>query len=146
MATTVFDYMQKIDKVIEALPNETERIILSNSEKILDLNRDAQLYEKGITSEGNLLFPPYANITRQIKANKLQPINRVTLFDTGDFYRGFDIRINYPIFSIYSTDQKSSDLMDKYGSDIFGLTVENQRKVNYEILKPEIDAFIKKNL
>lgn len=146
MARTVFDYMQAVQKVIDNLPKETTRIAKEQSEKIIDLNRDNQLYDQGINSDGSKLFPSYANLTRQIKANKSQPFNRVTLFDTGDFYRGFKLRINYPIISIYSTDSKSSDLMDKYGTNIFGLITENQKKVNYEIIQPELHEYIRKYL
>lgn len=146
MARTVFDYMQAVQMVIDSIPKETESIVQKNSEKILDLNRDNQLYDLGINSEGTKLFPPYANLTRQIKSNKLQPINHVTLFDTGEFYKGFRIKINYPSFSIYSTDEKTGILQDKYGSNIFGLITENQKIVNYKIIKPELDAYIKKYL
>jgi len=146
MGRTVFDYMQAVQMVIDSIPKETESIVKRNSQQIIELNTDDQLYNKGIDSEGQRLFPPYANITRQIKAGKSQPFNRVTLFDTGDFYKGFKIKYNYPILNIYSADSKSSDLMDKYGSNIFGLVTENQKVLNYAIIQPELHEFIKKHL
>lgn len=146
MARTVFDYMQAVQTVINAIPDETERIINNKAEEIIDLNRDNQLYDLGIDSDADLLTPQYSNTTILFKRQEGKPYNRVTLFDTGDFYRGFRIKLNYPNFSIYSTDEKSSMLQDKYGSNIFGLITENQRKVNYEIIKPELDAFISKTL
>jgi len=137
--------MQAVQKVINDIPKETERIINKNAEKIIDLNRDDQLYDLGINSDGTLL-KHYSPTTILFKRQEGKPYNRTTLFDTGDFYRGFKIKINYPTFSIYSTDEKSSMLQDKYGNNIFGLIVENQRKVNYEIIQPELDVFIKKHL
>lgn len=145
MARTVFDYMQAVQMVINAIPKETERIVSVNSEKIIDLNRDNQLYDKGIDSDGGLLRA-YSPATVLFKRQQGRPYNRTTLFDTGDFYRGFRLKINYPTISIYSTDEKSTDLMDKYGTNIFGLITENQKKVNYEIIQPELNAYIKKYL
>lgn len=68
------------------------------------------------------------------------------MFDTGDFYKGFKIKYNglSKPFNIFSTDSKSTDLVDKYG-DIFGLTKDNEKYLNYEIIKPELEEFIKKN-
>lgn len=145
MSRTVYDYMQAVQKVINDIPKETERIINKNAEKIIDLNRDDQLYDLGINSDGGLL-KSYSPTTILFKRQEGKPYNRTTLFDTGAFYKGFKLKVNYPIFSIYSTDEKSSMLQDKYGSNIFGLVTENQQKVNYEIIKPELDAFIKKYL
>jgi len=145
MAITVFDYMQAVQKVIADIPKETETIINNNSEKIIDLNRDDQLFELGINSDGSLL-KPYSNTTILFKRQEGKPYNRTTLFDTGAFYNGFKLIVKYPIVSIYSTDEKSSMLQDDYGSNIFGLTIENQRKLNYEIIKPQLDAFIKRFL
>lgn len=143
---TVFDYLQAVQKVINEIPDETEKIINNNAEKIINLNRDNQLYDLGIDSDGDLLSPAYSNTTILFKRQEGKPYNRVTLFDTGAFYKGFRLKVSYPTFSIYSTDEKTGILQDKYGSNIFGLVAENQKKVNYEIIKPELDAYIKKYL
>lgn len=145
MARTVFDYMQAVQQVINAIPKETERIVKEKSEKIIDLNRDDQLYDKGINSDGGLL-KPYSPTTILFKKQEGKIYNHTTLFQEGNFYKGFKLKINYPTISIYSTDVKSSDLMDKYGTNIFGLITENQKKVNYEIIQPELNAYIKKYL
>jgi len=145
---TAYDYIQKMERVISELPKESHRIIRQNEEEILDLNRDRQLYDKGIDSNGQRIFPPYSAVTRLIKRSQGNIFNRVTLFDTGDFYEGFRIKLNgygNP-FNIYSTDSKSSDLQEKYGSSIFGLTRQNEDYLNYQIIKPELEKFIKQNL
>lgn len=145
MGRTVFDYLQAVQMVIDSIPKETERIVNEKSEQIIELNTDNQLYDEGINSDGGLLRP-YSPTTILFKRQQGRPYNRTTLFDTGDFYRGFKIKYNYPILSIYSTDNKSSDLMDKYGNNIFGLTTENSKVLNYEIIQPELHEFIKKHL
>jgi len=144
MAKTVFDYMQNVKKVINDLPRETEKILKTKEETILDLNRDDQLFDLGINSDGGKLRE-YKASTVSIKRSQGKPFNRTTLFDTGAFTNAFKIKINFPNFSIFSTDSKSSDLQDKYGSNIFGLTEENQRKTN-QLIKTEIEKFIKKYL
>ncbi len=144
MANTIFDYMQNIKKVISEIPKETERILKSKEELILDLNRENQLFDKGINSDG-VKLKPYKPSTIQIKKTENAPFNRTTLFDTGAFTKAFKLKTNDLTFSIFSTDSKSSDLQDKYGSNIFGLTEENQQKTN-QIIKIEIEKFIKKYL
>ena len=145
MGRTVFDYLQTVQMVIDSIPKETERIVKENSEQIIELNTDNQLYDGGINSDGGLLRP-YSPTTILFKRQQGRPYNRTTLFDNGDFYRGFKIKYNYPMLSLYSTDEKSSDLMDKYGDNIFGLTTENSKILNYEIIQPELHEFIKKHL
>lgn len=92
---------------------------------IIGLNTRKQLYEKGIDSMGQPLEPPYTGFTKSIKRRKGQPVNRVTLKDTGAFYEGFEIGIEPNFIDIFSTDNKSKKLTDKYGDDIYGLTDEN---------------------
>lgn len=146
MPVTAFDMIQRIEKVIADIPKETEKIIKINEQEILDLNREKQLYEKGIDSNGKRLIP-YSPYTVALKRLKGEIYNHPTLFDLGDFYKGFKIKYNglSNPFNIFSTDSKSSDLIEKYG-DIFGLTKENEKYLNYEIIKPELERFIKKNI
>lgn len=147
MPITAFDMIQRIEKVIADIPKETENIIKRNEQEVLDLNREKQLYEKGIDSNGKRIVPYYSPYTIALKRSNQEVYNRVTLLDTGDFYKGFKIKFNglSNPFNIFSTDSKSSDLIEKYG-DIFGLTKENEKYLNYEIIKPELEKFIKKNI
>ncbi len=141
---TIGDYLLQVRAAIAGLPKEVTAIIERNKAEILDLNRYDQLYEEGIDSDGRLL-KPYSPTTVQYKRFFGQPYNRTTLFDKGDFYRGFDILQKPDTINIFSRDSKSSELVEKYGN-IFGLTTENERIFNQEILLPEINAFIAKYL
>lgn len=87
------------------------------------LNTDQQLY-LGIDSTGASLGE-YAPSTIAYKKRKNQPTDRVTLKDTGDFYKDFDIIVDEDGFIITSFDNKTNKLVDKYGNDIFGITDEN---------------------
>lgn len=92
---------------------------------IIGLNTRKQLFEKGIDAMGQPLTPPYAGFTKSIKRFKGQPVDRVTLKDTGDFYQGFFVDINKDYFQISSHDRKTHDLEEKYGENLFGLTKDN---------------------
>lgn len=146
MPVTAFDLIQKMEKVIADIPKETERIVKDNEKEILDLNREEQLYKKGIDSDGKRL-KPYKPFTVSIKRAKGEIFNRTTLLDTGDFYKGFKIKFNgfSNPFNIYSTDSKSSELVEKYGN-IFGLTKENEKYLNNELIKDELQKFINRNI
>lgn len=136
--------MDFMKNVIDNIPNQTEQIIKLNSATILDLNRQSQLYEKGIDSEGMGLFPDYSPFTIEVKQLLGQPYDRVTLFYSGAFYRSFLLKIDKENLSleIFANDEKTPKLIRKYGKEIFGLTDENESFVNKEILKPEILKYI----
>jgi len=142
--TTVYDYMQNVIKAKNELPNEVVKIVDSNKKKILDLNRERQLFDKGIDSDGNLL-EGYSEATIYLKKQKGEVYNRTTLLDTESFYNGFDLLLRNNVISIFSRDDKSMDLVDRYGN-IFGLIKENQIIVNNKIVLPEIWSFLKKYL
>lgn len=87
--------------------------------QMMDANR-AQM-DAGLTREGDEIFPPYAPLTVAIKRLKGQPVDRVTLKDTGDFYRGFSVIVTADQVLTGSTDEKNAKLRAKYGEAIFGL-------------------------
>lgn len=140
------EMIELLEQVINEIPKQTLNIIRENEQEIVDLNKD-QL-ESGKDADNNDIFPPYTRTTIAIKRAKGDIFNRVTLLDTGAFYNGFKIKIygEGKPFNIFSTDSKSSDLQDKYGSSIFGLIKPNEEYLNLNIIKPEIEKFIKKHI
>lgn len=137
------EYMNRLKLAITTLPNAVERIINENKDRILDLNRESQLREKGIDSKGKRLAE-YAYFTIQIKQLIGQPYDRTTLFYSGKFYEGFTYRFDKNTYKleIFSTDSKTPLLEKKYGYDIFGLTKDNNEYLEVKILKTKIDAWI----
>jgi len=107
---------------------------------IIELNTEKQLFDKGIDAEGQSLGI-YQPFTIAIKREKGQPVNRVTLKDTGDFYKTWDVRVeNGDIIIEADGDKDDKNLMDVYGEDIVGLTQENLQILIDEIKKhtPEL--------
>ena len=144
MATTIFDYMQKVKGVRDNIPNETEKIIKAKEQFILNLNRQAQLMQ-GIDADGKKITPEYKPFTIEIKKLIGQPYDRVTLFYSGKFYAKFRIIYNKDMsFEIDSTEAKTPKLMEKYKDhEIFGLTKQNQEILNNNIILPELWKFLK---
>jgi hypothetical protein len=115
-------------------------IMRGNEPTILDYNI-LQL-QRGKDSNGVKLEPAYALQTIRSKQAKSQPFDRVTLYDEGDFYRGFFLSaIDFPIV-IDSRDRKTPKLVEKYGA-IFGLDRESQRELNQFYIKKEYQRFVR---
>lgn len=109
---------------------------------ILDLNRQNQLFDKGIDSTGRSLADiggGYAPVTIQIKTAKGQPTDRVTLRDTGEFYASFYIVLGEKEFYIEADPMKPGgvNLLEEWGKDVLGLTDESKRQL-VEWLKAEM--------
>ena len=147
MEVSIEKYLSNLNLVIRNIPNKTESIIRANKERILDLNRENQLYNKGVNSEGENLLD-YTYFTIQIKELLRQPYDRTTLRNTGSFYKGFSYHFdkNTYVLKIFSTDKKTPLLISKYGKDIFGLDENNERYLEIEIIKKDLDQWILKYL
>lgn len=125
--------IQELTKLKDEIPREAEQIAIKYKSTILDYIREKQLFEKGINGKGNRLLE-YKPFTIAIKRQKGQPTDRTTLNDTGSFFRGFDlIFTDQNAIGIFSRDEKTPDLLEKYGADIFTFTVDNQKEINEEI-------------
>lgn len=144
MAGTVSDYMERLIRVQSQLGNEVDDIINAKEEEILDLNREDQLFNKGIDTDG-LLLGKYSNTfqgnTRGYPKNAGDPFN---FYATGSLFSNFSLlsQGNENKVVISNSDSKVSLLTNQYGNFI-GLTEENKYKLNYEIIYPELMAFIK---
>lgn len=119
-----------------------QSIILENEYIITDMNSEDQLYEQGINRLGvNIMdYAPYSPLTIEIKKEKGQPYNRVTLRDEGDFEHSFYVEADTQQFTIKAADWKTEDLIQRYGRQILGLTEENKIILIWEYIYPELKA------
>ena len=96
--------------------------------KMIELNTQKQLFDKGIDSKGNTLGD-YSDFTiheKLFNRNPTQPIDRVTLKDSGAFYKSFSVEMVTNEIIIDAVTQKAdTNLADIYGIDILGLTDES---------------------
>jgi len=109
-------------------------------ELLIELNQ-SQLYDLGQDSEGASLgsYSPY---TIKIKQLKGQPTNRITLYDTGEFYKSF--KAYYEDGSIVidaDAEKDDTNLFDQFGVDILGLDDSNMSIFVNEIIQ-KIKFFI----
>lgn len=105
-------------------------------DKVVELNTQGQLYDKGVDSEGTPLEAiggNYSPKTKRYKAEQGQRYDHVTLEDTGEFYASekAEFTSNGDILLTADTIKDGQDLQDRWGKNILGLTTESQM-----ILKP----------
>ena len=133
--------LQKFQDEIKTYPIELSKM---HESQMIDWNQ-TNLYA-GIDSEGDEIYPDYTDFTKDIKFQLRQPTNRVTLKDTGYFYRSIELEFGNQSFFFKATDYKYRDLQKKYGSKILGITDEDLIDLRLLILPDFIDLFRIKTL
>jgi len=144
--------MQRLKELIKSLKTfeklllkEVEKVIRDNTEIVEEMNSEDQLFEQGIDRHGQKIadYAPYSDVTVQIKREKGQPTNRVTLRDEGDFHFSFFIEFSPTGFEIRADDGKTKKLLEGYGDGILGLTDENVRDLAKNYILPELIKLFK---
>lgn len=139
---TLSDLTKWVGVLNRQLQNGTllQSIIADNERFIVDCVANKQLYEQGQNALGVYIdsYMPYSPITVEIKKQKGQPYDRVTLRDTGDFQKSIKVDANRTEFEIVATDRKTPALLGKYGEEIFGLTPENKGVLIWDKIYPQL--------
>lgn len=125
-----------------------KKIVEDNRDAIIFYNTYYQLYLVGETSDGIFIdsYEPYKSLTIQLKSKKRQPVDRVTLKDTGAFHKSFIIVTEEDSFIITATDVKTEALVFKYGDEIFGLTEDSKEQISRGIVKPNLLTLLRERL
>ena len=142
---------RKIDFILELSINQVAYEITTKFEAqklIIDLNTKDQLFE-GINSEGEDLASiggRYSDFTIIVKQSEGLPFDRVTLFQSGEFYESFKVEPFKGGFNIEAdSDKEDGDLVFRWGTEIVGLTDQSKEILaNYYI--DEIIKLIKKGI
>jgi hypothetical protein len=97
---------------------------------IIQLNTIGQLFQKGEDSRGirlDVIGGGYTEFTQAIKRSNNQPINRVTLNDTGEFYGSWKVTTEGSSTIVITADPIKDDtnLFDRWGEEIVGLQDES---------------------
>ncbi len=108
-------------------------------ELVAKLNLQDQLFAKGINSKG-VSLGEYAESTKKKKRKDGLPDDRITLFQSGNFYDTIEIIPDNDGFWIVMDGRKrNTDLFVRYGEDVLGLTDENfeplKDLINEELVK-----------
>jgi hypothetical protein len=133
--------IEKFKKVGEELDTGeiAKKIVRDNDNILIDMNAQDQLYAKGVNRLGVRIdeYQPYRPLTIQVKIEKRQPYDRVTLKDTGEFYDSFYVETAEDRFYIKASDEKTNWLIKKYGAEIFGLTNDSLAEFINDYVKDE---------
>lgn len=119
-----------LDKIVNDIIRKNEKYILS----MIKL----RLWNYGIDAAGKKILPDYKESTKKAKKEDGKRSSHVTLRDEGDFYRSMIILFDGNKILISATDDVTGILINKYGVDILGLTIQEQRTIIDTIIEPEI--------
>jgi hypothetical protein len=112
--------------------------VVRDNVAVFELDNQEQL-AAGLDATGQRIEPPYTGTTRELKKQKGQPSDRVTLKDRGDFYRGLVARVRGQEVENVGTDPKTAELEQKYGPDIVGVSEPDIEDFRQQLLLPELE-------
>lgn len=138
-------HFSNVLKDFSFLDDKAIEIVKQYESEIIDLNTEEQLFRLGQLRTGKKIQPGYRPFTVEIKRQRGQPVDRVTLQDTGEFYEGFFIEYSANFFFITSSDPKTQDLVNRYGSEIFGLSEKSLVEIRI-IIHQELLESLRKEL
>lgn len=124
----------------DSLPMLLEDIVRDKEDVIVSAIADDQLYRRGINGKGEKImdYMPYTARTIKNKKRKGQPTTRVTLRDTGAFHESMYVVFDSEGFYITASDEKTQDLVEKYGEEIFRLTDKNFTRIIRSHIRKEL--------
>ena len=136
------DRLDSLARALKSLPGLLTRTVgevaQANNYVLEDANA-AQL-EAGLDADGRQLTPEYAELTIELKQQKGQPTDRVTLRDSGAFYAGIVAQVRSDAIALEGTDPKTRELQEKYGDDIIGLSEAAVAEFREDYVRPELEA------
>jgi len=153
--TSPYDLMVKLQEVRNSLLDEIENIVYRNESKIIKLNTsqiDQHIGFDGNTLENtSSLFKGFYSQNSFTESGGFHRQGEIYDFtNSGDFFRGFNVEVlpNLTQIEIGSTGTGSGDKASFFRGyyNIFGLTTQNQYILNYEIILPELQRFIKQKI
>jgi hypothetical protein len=151
---TIDVYLKNANLVRNSLQDETERILLSKENEIVNLN--IKQIENSTGNDGKLLennnkrFTGLYSLATQMLNPRKTAGDPYTFRDTGNFLNNFELYINPNLtqVEILSTGTGSAEKADFFRGykNIFGLDKQNQSTLNYVIILPELQKFVNKYL
>jgi hypothetical protein len=112
-------------------------VINDTSRQFLDMNRDQLRKGKKSTGGGIGQYASMEYAHMKSSMNSEAGFGNVDLILTGSFNQKMELSASGDSFKIDSADEKSTSLQLWYGTDVFGLTDENQRGYNHNVFLPK---------
>jgi hypothetical protein len=146
-------YFDKLHKLLDRAANLSEEkawiVSVDNGvqKRIIELNTIDQLFNKGIDALGQSLGD-YSQVSVEVFGKRA---GHITLRDTTEFYNSFVVLVLKDRLIIRANTIKNdpikgtTDLTDRFGEEIIGLTTENIEKIS-EIILVNIIEYVKRQL
>lgn len=118
---TILEMYEKASAIV--IPDLVQETLTEQADVIITINQ-ARLFNESEDTDGEPL-EFYKSISYSIAKNEINPnpgFGRPDLYDTGSFYRDFNLTVTKDEFEVDSSDEKSNMLKNKYGDKIFGLS------------------------
>ena len=131
------EYINSLTELSKNLETIAHNAIEKNQGKILSMVK-LRLFNKGIDGSGSLISPYYHPETIKYKKGRGQRTSHVTLRDSGNLYRSFVVEFKNNTIFIETNLRYKNDLISRYGSEIFDLTITEIRIIILSFIEPEI--------
>ena len=144
--TTLRNLEYRLRAFKDNLPELLEEVVRDKEDVIIAAITNDQLFRRGVNGRDEKImdYMPYRPGTIRKKQKKGQPTTRVTLKDTGEFYKSMFVVFDSEGFYITSNDDKAKYLVKKYGDTIFRLTDKNLTRILRSHIRKELVKRIKR--
>lgn len=127
---TIAECTRRVGEAAAGIDGELKAILERQEGEVVLMQQD-RLFE-GKRSDESEIEPFYTPITIKRKQRKGQPADRVTLRDTGAFYRSIFAEVQGEELMIDARDRKRDSIVERYGEKIFGLTKDDKETLKAE--------------
>ena len=145
MEMTAKGYLDQLIRVRDGLPSEVVKIIDKREKDIISLNAVDQIFAGGINIFGKSLGTYKNTYQGSGIGYPKQKGEHYNFLETGSLLTSFTYKTDGFTLELGNTDSKTP-LLKAISGDFIGLTIENQKKLNYEIILPEILEYVNKYL
>jgi len=143
---TAATYLENLIRVRDSIPVEVSKIAYKKEIEIIDLNREDQLFKNSILPTGllsNSYKRNYKGFGRGYPKTKDKPFN---FFETGAMFSAFRMKTDGFELEIYNNSPTVDAVSALAGGNIIGLTPQNEERLNWKIIYPDLMIFINKYL
>ena len=136
--------LQELKARLRNLPDATIEMMKEVFKDIAPVVEDLNIEQlnRGERADGSSL-PNYSIVSVTKFGKTPGPMN---LHDRGPFWQGITLEVHDDGVELVGKDFKTDMLQLRYGDEIIGLQEDNQRKVEQDYLKPELEPKFQKYL
>jgi len=141
--TVIAGLKSKVSQIEKSIYPTLKDVFTKYDNVIKETNTQEQLFNLGQDAKADSLGS-YAESTKRIKIRKRQPIDRVTLKDTGDFYDSITVTSTATEVIIETSIEYAKWLVKRYGKEILGIQDVFLNDFYLKYIVPELDNEITK--